>query len=405
MRIDDLALYLSGTLLIAAGISNYTNVLPWLSIPLQVGGILVMTFAHFYGQHVRRRYGMQRKRVEEARDKAYRQYEQALHQAVTESSEQFQTLRGSIDQANNVIHSATSRLTGSLTGLEETTGSQSEMLRQLVEELLATVLRDDQQEQREGIRRFATQVEHIVGQFVGTVETLKQSGDQVANNFEQIHAQVDTVSGLLGDIDQITSQTDLLALNAAIEAARAGDAGRGFAVVADEVRNLAQRTNVFSEQIRDMLRGIETSLKQVNQSMEGATNADLSGAYSANAAVAEMWQDIETLNGKAAEQAMAITSISEKIHTLVMESVVSLQFEDIVTQLLARIQEQTQQMEAYIHEVSRNSAIDPEQIDASHLEERTEQLVGLVADYRDRLAEGKDRIQQQSMDETEVELF
>ncbi|WP_274376952.1 methyl-accepting chemotaxis protein [Cellvibrio japonicus] len=44
-----------------------------------------------------------------------------------------------------------------------------------------------------------------------------------------------------------------MALNAAIEAARAGEQGRGFAVVADEVRALARRTQLSTENIKQIV--------------------------------------------------------------------------------------------------------------------------------------------------------
>ncbi|SEI37291.1 Methyl-accepting chemotaxis protein [Allopseudospirillum japonicum] len=66
-------------------------------------------------------------------------------------------------------------------------------------------------------------------------------------------AAVDSVMGILEEINGISEQTNLLALNAAIESARAGEHGRGFAVVADEVRKLSQATQTSVAQIGKIL--------------------------------------------------------------------------------------------------------------------------------------------------------
>ncbi|EOD9422010.1 methyl-accepting chemotaxis protein [Vibrio campbellii] len=97
---------------------------------------------------------------------------------------------------------------------------------------------------------------------VHTVSGLVEQVDEGNHNVVQLAEQVREISTLLDVIRGVAYQTNLLALNAAIEAARAGESGRGFAVVAEEVRNLAQRTQVSTEQIEEMVHKVNQQAEQ-----------------------------------------------------------------------------------------------------------------------------------------------
>ncbi|MBV4469639.1 methyl-accepting chemotaxis protein [Pseudomonas siliginis] len=159
--------------------------------------------------------------------------------------------------------------------------------------------------------RIARQGREQVQQTVTSIEFL--AGD-VTNNAAQVEALAQKVHGISKVLDVIRSiaeQTNLLALNAAIEAARAGDAGRGFAVVADEVRALAHRTQQSTQEIEQMIGGIQQGTDSAVSSMQQSNSrarSTLELAKSAGSALEEIASAFTLIN----ERNLVIASASEE---------------------------------------------------------------------------------------------
>lgn len=169
---------------------------------------------------------------------------------------------------------------------------------------------------------------------VGSIVNNSKIGMELVEKMEAVSQQVQGILQVLGEIDSISKQTNLLSLNAAIEAARAGESGRGFAVVADEVRKLSARAEHFSQQIRGNVKQVHAAIVDAEKSINQMASLDMDFALDSKNRLDAIMQRVQQSNRDMSLVIVKQSEISGKVNEVVGSAVTSLQFQDLVNQLL-----------------------------------------------------------------------
>lgn len=176
-----------------------------------------------------------------------------------------------------------------------------------------------------------------------------QSNDSLHTQIQQLEQYVKELQGMATEVGSIASQTNLLAINAAIEAAHAGEIGRGFSVLSQEVRKLAAQSGETGQRMAHKVAAITSAIGQTKDNAAQVAQTQTQSLNDSQEHVTSVLDRFQGLTTQLSHSTQVLQDESKGIQGEIMESLMQMQFQDRVSQMLQHVVENIEQFKQQLH--------------------------------------------------------
>jgi methyl-accepting chemotaxis protein len=242
-------------------------------------------------------------------------------------------------QVRGVLADAVAKITGSF----ETLRDESEAQRLMMESLLSTMASQTgaaDGRRHMSVQAFAREAGTVLQHFTEMFVAVSEESGRTVKRIDEMAAQLDAIFKLVGQVNEISEATFVLAVNASIQAANAkGAHGQSFGVIASNVRDLSRKTQQFNSEIGDQIEKARVTVHDARKSMCELANRDLNVAAESRQRVHEMLEEVTAFEAFTQETLGRANGAAVHIAAAASQAITALQFEDIVEQILANVQQ------------------------------------------------------------------
>jgi methyl-accepting chemotaxis protein len=243
-------------------------------------------------------------------------------------TEQLVLITDEVGRGKDIVNGSIQGLMRSFVGLRGTLKTEIDNISGLVSSM------DGSKNGAKSVKSFTNETALVIQEMVSVIEDASLNSHVALQKNDEMRVCIQDVFEMLGDVKKVADRTNLLALNAAIEAARAGEHGRGFAVVAEEVRNLSVSSKDLNEKIRKKVKVATSLMVVVGETISAVAKEGNNASVAAKEKFGKINLDLtsldELMTGKIKESRVVMGQLDNDIN----EAIQSLQFEDMVDQLL-----------------------------------------------------------------------
>lgn len=278
------------------------------------------------------------------------------HRKATEDRLSLQRyLQSQAEMSENLVSVWRAHITTSREQTEDAVNSLSERFGAIVDQLEATVRTASEETQtidntETGMVATFAHSETALGSIVSAHHSDMRSMNAMLDNVRSLTGFVAELDSMAADVAQIAHQSNLLSLNAAIEAARVGDHGRGFAVVAKEFRTLSAQSGKTGVHIAEKVLQVKSAMEQTHFAVEEWVGQGDARLHETEATIDRVLGELRDITTALQRSAALLHQESVGIQSDINTSLIQLQFQDRVSQILGQVCASMQCLPAVLRE-------------------------------------------------------